>query len=132
MKSLCCGVELLARSPSTDHGEQVVQSRHPSGDDAILRGNPNRLYQSDLGHCPDDHVAHVQLPPSQPMSRGGRECVMVVVPSLAKSHDTHDRVVPAVIMSVVWLGTPDMTDGVDAPCHVMDQEHTNRSPPDEP
>ena len=57
---------------------------------------------------------------------------MVVVPSFSQSEYAHDCIVSAVVMRVEWLLAPDVADGVDAPRHVMDQEYSYESSPDEP
>ena len=37
---------------------------------------------------------NIKLPPLQPMPRRGGKCVVIVVPSFAKTDDAEDRIVP--------------------------------------
>ena len=96
-------------SPHSDfHSAQL--GRNPVG-----WRSPEVPGQAELRHEPDDQVAHVELPPFQAVARRGWEGVVVVVPSFAEPKHTKDHVVPAVIMTLERLGSPDVADGVDAP-----------------
>jgi len=63
------------------------------------------------------------------MAGRGWERVMGVMPALPQAQETEHHVVPALIVAPVGATAPQMTDGVDAPGHVVDQEHPHQPAP---
>lgn len=87
--------------------------------------------ESQILHDPDDDEAEVDLPPGQAMAGGVGECVVVVVPSLAEAEDSENEIVSAVVKRVKRPLSPDVTDGVDAPGDMVDQEDADKSAPEQ-
>ena len=55
--------------------------------------------------------------------------MMVVMPALAKSEGSKDEIVSALVARLERLAAPQMTDRVDAPGHMMDQEYPRQAAP---
>jgi hypothetical protein len=66
------------------------------------------------------------------MPGGSWEGVVVIVPPFTQRQHTENEVVPAVILFREWSLAPQVTNGVHAPRHVMDQEDPDQSAPQEP
>src|SRR3989442_2223782 len=58
--------------------------------------------------------------------------MMIVVPSFAQGQHAKQEVVLALIVDPKGLAAPQMTDRVDAPSHVMDQENACQAAPQQP
>ncbi len=83
------------------------------------------------GHHLDDDPAAVELPPSKAMSSGSGKGVMIVVPAFAECQNADNRIVPAVIMAVIGLRTPDVAYRIHAPGDMMLEEDSDESAPEE-
>ena len=55
--------------------------------------------------------------------------MMVVMPTLAESKYAKQEIVSALVASPEWLTAPKMTDRVDAPGHMMNQEYARQTTP---
>src|SRR5712691_11548932 len=78
---------------------------------------------------PDQVAGDVKLPPVQPVKSGARECVVVVMPALAETQQTHDPLVVALIVGLELALAKGVTDRIDAPGDVMSQENAHQSAP---
>ena len=58
--------------------------------------------------------------------------MVVVMPSFAQGQEAEYEVVSALIATGIGLASPQVTDGIDAPRDVMDEEDSHQSPPDQP
>ena len=65
------------------------------------------------------------------MTGGCREGVMVVVPALSERQQAEEGIIAAFIGPAKPAGAPDVADGIDAPCHVMQEECSNQAAPDD-
>ena len=65
------------------------------------------------------------------MSRRGWEGVVVVMPPFAKTEDSENEIVPAFIVAIKGLFTPQVADGVDAERCVMNKKYARRATPKE-
>lgn len=63
------------------------------------------------------------------MAGRGWERVMGVMPALPQAQETEHHVVPALIVAPVGATAPQMTDGVDAPGHMMNHEDSDQAAP---
>jgi len=55
--------------------------------------------------------------------------MMVVMPPLAEPEDPKDEIVSAIVAGPKRLAPPQMTDRVNAPGHMMDQEYPRQAAP---
>src|SRR5437773_12098980 len=74
-------------------------------------------------------VNDIYLPPKQPVPRGRREGVMIVVPAFDKGRDRTNEIVFAFIMGIKWRSAEQVAEGIDAPGAMMDQKHANEAAP---
>src|SRR5690606_20318534 len=51
--------------------------------------------------------------------------------TFAETYDAKDRVVATLVVALEWFTPPDVTDRVDAPGDMMDEENPHESAPDE-
>ena len=58
--------------------------------------------------------------------------MVIVVPAFSKGKHAEHRVVPALVSDRKRPPSPQVTDGVDAPGHVVNQEDPDETAPDEP
>src|SRR5438552_15175507 len=56
---------------------------------------------------------------------------MRIVPTLAHGQDAEQDIVSALVIAVVGPETPQMAGRIDAPRHMMNEEHTNQAAPDQ-
>src|SRR5689334_9911383 len=60
----------------------------------------------------------------------GWEGVVGVMPTFPEAKDSKKHVVATFVIALKWLPPPDMTDRIDAPGNVVDEQHPNQSAPD--
>src|SRR6516165_7299147 len=128
--SLVRGISTTVEKAGRSAGQPFPGNVCPSGDSPSC-GQPDVPGEAEQGESADDPVARVELPPPQTVAGRGRKSVVIVVPSFPQGQDAEEEIVPTVVVGRVGLATPQMTDGVDAPGHVVGQAHPDEAAPQE-
>lgn len=78
----------------------------------------------------DCDPVHVELIPLCAMTRRGRECVVVIMPALAKGEDRNEPIVGRKIAGVVWAFSVNMRERINKPCRVPTNNDAGGYAPD--
>src|SRR5947209_20606440 len=97
--------------------------QHSGGDPIDLLDEAQALKR------PNDVAGDVNLPPPQAMKGGAREGMVIVMPALTKGEQSNDPFVVAPIVGLKGTLAKGVTDGIDAPRHMMGQEYAYQHPP---
>src|SRR4029077_12038834 len=73
----------------------------------------------------------IELPAAQPVDGGAREGVVVVVPGLAEGGEGEPEDVGRLVLDLEPAGSEEVTDRVDAPGDVVDEEDANQPAPEQ-
>ncbi len=87
--------------------------------------------ETDTLKRPDDVAGQVELPPVQAVKGRAWEGVMIVMPTLTKTEQANYPFVTALIARLELTFAEGMTDRIDTPCHMMCQEDTYKSAPEQ-
>src|SRR5688500_780611 len=97
----------------------------------LRRDELHTARQLHLLEQPDHRSGRVDLTPSDPVNGRGGERVVTVVPRLAERDDRQRPVVRGPVVAAERALTEEVTDGVDAPRHVVENEDAGERPPQE-
>src|SRR5579871_982566 len=98
----------------------------------VLAGPSDVPGKAGFFQCRDDQSADVQLVPTELQDRRGWEGVMVVVPGLAEREDCEPEVVGAPVPGGEIAPPEDVSEGGDAPDHVVACVDTDQTSPGQP
>ena len=81
---------------------------------------------------PDEVAGEIELPPMQAMERRTGERVVIVMPSLSEGQQPDHPLIAAAIVGLEGTLAKGMTNGIDAPGDMVQEECTHQSPPEQP